>query len=405
MSIEVSSTPDTKSFSQEEGTLTGHTPSPCNDSASKALDPSLRHFQIFVDQLHLYVLPIVIVIGLAGNSTSFIVFICTHLKRTSCNIYLAALAVSDSAFLICVLLSWGANIYNQNGWCQSLVYLTYITSFLSVWYVVAFTVERFILVCFPGYRPIICKPRTAKNVVISLGIFAIVMYLFSPFMSGVVQLPGQSFCLPLPGFSAAAWIINNIDTLITLIVPTVVILGCNIRIAHLVCTFYNKKDSGMAVHVWKWDFTSDNKGGSNVTSSKFVLQQGVPLSKGKPNYQMRATQMLLVVSTVFLICNIPSHVIRAYAFVKTMRENDYVPTKAYFVWQKFFQLIFYMNFSVNVFLYSFSSRSFRLGFRRLMLKIGKRVQNLIKRKRMALSPDMHYRSPLKKSDLLHGSSL
>lgn len=36
----------------------------------------------------------------------------------------------------------GAPIFHTPGWCQTVIYLTYVTSFLSSWFVVSFTVER-----------------------------------------------------------------------------------------------------------------------------------------------------------------------------------------------------------------------------------------------------------------------
>lgn len=388
-----------------------------------ASNSEMPGFHLVVDNLHTYVLPVLMIVGLAGNAVSFIVFMCTHLKQTSCNVYLSALAMSDSAFLICVLLSWADGVYNTNGWCQALVYLTHVTSFLSVWYVAAFTVERFILVCMPGYRLLVCRARTAKDVVVALACFAMIIYLFSPIMSGVVELHGHSFCAPLPEFTAATGVIINIDTFITLIIPTIVILGCNIRIAYLVCIFYRAKDQATVNQVWKWDFTSehaerqaialvptggamDPPGGATYTSAGSKCVQTVHVRRQKGHYQMRATQMLLIVSTVFLLCNIPSHTLRAYAFIQSAINPDIDLSPAFFVWQKFANLIYYANFSVNVFLYSFSSRTFRLGFHRLLTKINSRFRNLIKKARPRLpSVDKQFSSSVRHSRFNQAGSL
>ncbi len=96
-----------------------------------------ENFANLVDSLDYYVTPAIICIGLLGNTLSFIVFVFTGLKTLSSSIYLAALSVSDSGFLICVLFSWLVNIdiqiYHEPGWCQTFAYLTYVFSFLSVW--------------------------------------------------------------------------------------------------------------------------------------------------------------------------------------------------------------------------------------------------------------------------------
>ncbi len=37
----------------------------------------------------------------------------------------------------------GRPIFHTDGWCQIVIYLTYVTSFLSSWFVASFTVERY----------------------------------------------------------------------------------------------------------------------------------------------------------------------------------------------------------------------------------------------------------------------
>ncbi len=327
------------------------------------------------------------------------VFICTHLKRTSCNIYLAALATSDTAFLLCVFLSWSADIYNRNGWCQTLIYLTYVTSFLSVWYIVAFTTERFILVCFPSKRHKVCTPQVAQVIVIVLTIFAFAFYSFSPIVSGILSFHGHTICAPLPDYIQVSWILNNLDTLLTLVIPVIIILGCNIRIARLVCSFYKTKPPKPYHYVCKWEFTGQSQNNNyqpNVymrRSYSSVSTTGIhstilpPSSKSGSNYQIRATRMLLIVSTVFLVCNLPTHAVRCYGFVMNMIDDSYVPGRSFILWQKFFQILYYINFSVNFFLYSFSSRSFRLGFRRLRVKAKTRLKPLCRKRETPRSPD------------------
>ncbi len=93
--------------------------------------------EMVVTTLDYYLVPAVIGAGLVGNTVSFLVFVFTNLRTLSSSVYLAALAISDSGFLICVFFSWlinvNVNIYQEPGWCQTFVYLTYVFSFLSVW--------------------------------------------------------------------------------------------------------------------------------------------------------------------------------------------------------------------------------------------------------------------------------
>ena len=100
-------------------------------------NPEVDYMTVIVTNLDYYLVPVVIGIGLLGNTLSFMVFVFTNLKTLSSSVYLAALSISDSGFLICVFFSWVINhnvrIYHKQGWCQTFVYLTYVFSFLSVW--------------------------------------------------------------------------------------------------------------------------------------------------------------------------------------------------------------------------------------------------------------------------------
>lgn len=111
--------------------------------------------------LHKYYIPFIILVGLLGNLLSCIVFLTTHLKMRSSSYYLAALATADFGFLSVLLLVYlsgetGLEFFNKQGWCQCLVYVSSVCSILSVWLIVAFTVERFIAVQYPLQRPHMC---------------------------------------------------------------------------------------------------------------------------------------------------------------------------------------------------------------------------------------------------------
>lgn len=141
--------------------------------------------------LQTYYLPFIIIAGSVGNILSVLVFFKTKLKKLSSSYYLAALAISDTGFLIVVMFNWLSNLevqlYNKPGWCQLFQFLTALFIFLSVWFVVAFTVERFIAVMYPLKRQTMCTIKRAKLVLSVLSIFGVV------------------FCSPVLVFSSVVW--------------------------------------------------------------------------------------------------------------------------------------------------------------------------------------------------------
>lgn len=157
-------------------------------------------FHKVINILHTYVLPVIILIGIIGNTISFLVYIGTpRLYRQSSSIYLAFLAMVDNISLVFIFVIWfgwvGIHIFHKNGWCQTIHYCTYVCSFLSAWTVVSFTCERWIVVFHPLKRHRLCTRRRAIIVMTSLTLTSVVFYSFSLFTMTVRNDNGIQVCV------------------------------------------------------------------------------------------------------------------------------------------------------------------------------------------------------------------
>jgi hypothetical protein len=165
-----------------------------------------------------------------------VVFLNTHLKLRSSSYYLAALSAADFGFLVTLLLVWlnsnaGLPVFHKKGWCQGVVYVSSVCSFLSVWLIVAFTVERFIAVQYPLHRPRMCTVARAKIIVCCLVAFALILHTYSFVTAGLVrQYDGSVACDMLEEYREAMRIINIMDSLVTLIIPLILIIVMNTMI-------------------------------------------------------------------------------------------------------------------------------------------------------------------------------
>jgi hypothetical protein len=135
------------------------------------------------------------------------------------------------------------------------------------------------------------------------------------------------------------------------------------------------KNTGILIqssNLWKGNVQKDSSSSSDVSTKKnqysMALQNNLLLKKSA---NMRATRMLVIVSTVFLVCNVPCHIARVFNFLETLKNESYVPGPNFLLTQKLFHMLYYVNFSVNFFLYSVSSTSFRNGLTRLFTKVKK----------------------------------
>lgn len=195
------------------------------------------HSLYFVlDFSHQYYIPFIILLGLVGNLLSCVVFLNTHLKMRSSSYYLAALATADFSFLFSLLLVWlnnsiGWRVFNKEGWCETVVYVSSVCSSLSVWLIVAFTVERFIAVQYPLHRPHMCTIARAKTIVFALVVLAMASHSYSFVTAGIVKTQdGNEMCDMKLEYLETMRIISIIDSIASLMAPLVLIIVMNTMI-------------------------------------------------------------------------------------------------------------------------------------------------------------------------------
>ena len=77
--------------------------------------------------------------------------------------------------------------------------------------------------------------------------------------------------------------------------------------------------------------------------------------------QARTTRTLLILSTSFVVLNLPSHVLRLYVFIISLSGTTLTPlqTQKVYAWQELVQFVYYINFASNFFLYTLCSNAFR----------------------------------------------
>ncbi|XP_039294923.1 uncharacterized protein LOC111059972 [Nilaparvata lugens] len=388
---------------------------------------------LLLDFFRDYYMPIMICVGLVGNLLSCVVFLRTHLKVRSSSYYLAALATADFGFNVTLLLVWlsgfGLRVFNADGWCQGVVYFSSVCSFLSVWLIVAFTVERFIAVQYPLHRPHMCTVERAKAVVSLLAALSLLLNGYSLFTAGVRLHEGEHICDMNENYREAMRVINAIDTILTLIVPLVLIVIMNTMITRNLLKFGKRLqqqdgtgNGSVAAPPVASDFNLNQVNQSNgsnkircgsqqssfhssqnrpsSSSSHVQLQQMQPIAvtarlstksndnlphitrcihirSSKTNLvsiktQQSITKMLLLISTVFVLLNLPSYVIRLYIFVRfSLWREQTTGTgtgsgSSLWCLQQVFMLLYYTHFSINFLLYSMCGVTFRRFLWQLM---------------------------------------
>ncbi|XP_035788554.1 neuropeptides capa receptor-like isoform X1 [Anopheles albimanus] len=314
--------------------------------------------------LNFYYTPLLVVVGSVGNILSVFVFFNTKLKKLSSSYYLAALGISDTCYLVGLFVTWlnffQVHIYTREPYCQLFTYTSGVSSFLSVWYVVAFTFERFIVVRYPLKRQSWCTVRRAKTIIATLTMIGSVHSVPYFFYAGtqISDRNNDTICDMRKEYKYQMEIFNYIDTIIVFVVPFTIIVVLNSVTSFTVWRFARlrrnmtlpkRKSSNADIRRQvSFQYFSTHPNGRNG-----ILRRPSMRDNRMMHSQMKVTKMLLIVSSVFVCLNLPSYVMRVRAFVET--GHSYLTILV----QYYCYLFFITNFGINFILYCISGQNFR----------------------------------------------
>ncbi|XP_077492424.1 thyrotropin-releasing hormone receptor-like [Amblyomma americanum] len=322
-----------------------------------------------LDALNAAYMPVIIYLGLIGNLLSLVTFLSTKLRNRTSSLYMGALAVSDSGFLIVLSFAWlnerGINVY-QHGLCLVTVFLTSTFACWSVWLTVSFTAERFVAVRYPLWKLQTSSPSRRPRLVI--GVTALLSIVLNTPLLVFVRVDSEfSQCSLHPDYESALYYLNILDTVLTFILPFLLITVMNSMIARAIYLFYARYKKQRSMDGCNEDCresasSSPRRSGSLVMSrdATTTATSGGGIAHAT---QISVTRMLLLVSTVFILLNLPSYVMRIYVFLLSLglsHSTDHEINSLPYVLQRYFMLLYYTNFSINFVLYNASSRMFRV---------------------------------------------
>lgn len=293
-----------------------------------------------------YSLPLICFLGILGNSLSAKAFFGPGLKHASCSLYLAVRCISDNGFILTLFTAWldfvNVRIFHTEVICQTVVFLSYLCSFISVWCVVFVTIENYVRICHHTHVNRFCNLKVARYSLLTCFLFALLLYNFSLWATQVQELNGESFCLIKPQFIQIEQVITYIDTALTLVVPLLIILV----LMSLIIV------SSVEAHKRQIRLNSTATQNNNVEVRRRIL----PHSK--------VTRLLSSVTIMFLILHTPSHVIRIKVlFEHLLKGNQGDPTSdTDRTIQHVFVVMYYLNYSVNCVVYLVCGQNFRKVF-------------------------------------------
>ena len=308
-------------------------------------------------RFYAYLTPFIIIIGIFGNTVSLIILRKRALRNLSASLYLKAICISDTGVLLTyVLLDWlhkglslwpgGAKVslVNISGFCQSFLFLSYTFRIISVWLIIVFTFERYVAICHPLQRRLICTRSFSFKLIGCVSVLAAIVCLYKPIISRVRQTGNGSYvCSRSDEYKNINWILDSIYGVCITALPFIIISFFNTMILRkLVC---RKAD---------------------IVEARAISKES--------RMRLEFTFILLSISTCFICLNLPYFIVwcRRFQSIHDIQSSAWNGSgKDYIILAKFIQTglnrnqlfitrtIFYINYAVNFFLYCLTGRQYR----------------------------------------------
>ncbi|XP_059157184.1 thyrotropin-releasing hormone receptor-like [Physella acuta] len=288
-----------------------------------------------------YAVPAICGLGFVGGIVSFLIFVATPFRYLPCSHYLALLAVVDMMFLTTQVVNSLVNHFPSLAWatgsCFYVVYTSYVSSFLSAWFLVLMMMERYVIVCHPFKYSYLCSKRMSIISISLTTILSLIAYSHSFFTLDITNK--KSPCVTDPNYIEFLSIFTYADTVVVFVVPFFTIFFLNLRIL-------------TAVRKLKKKFKLQNRS----------LRPG-PNRQNKINIltlaQMRSTTLLIWVSSVYIVFYMPSYVVRILALINTHITGPRLCEPLFHVMQQLSQILHLLNYAIDIFLYLATSAVFR----------------------------------------------
>ncbi|EDV40822.1 uncharacterized protein Dana_GF10701, isoform A [Drosophila ananassae] len=290
--------------------------------------------------------------GTIGNLLVCIVIVRHSSMHTATNYYLFSLAVSDLLYLLLglpteVFLFWHQYPYLFGlPFCKIRAFISEACTYVSVFTIVAFSMERFLAICHPLHLYAMVGFKRALRIIallwvasfisaIPFGVWSEIIYLTYPLDNSTIE--ESAFCSMTPE------IVN--------LVPIFELSFCIFFVIPMILIILLYGRMGLKIR--------------SRTNKKLGVQHG-NINRESRNSQMKkkaVIRMLAAVVITFFVCWFPFHMQRLWFLYAKDNENYYNVNEWLFSIAGF---AYYVSCTINPIVYSVMSRRYRVAFRELL---------------------------------------
>ena len=285
-----------------------------------------------------YWFPILIPIGLIGNTLSLLVMIKPNNRKMSTCIYMVAISINDNLMMLLALHNWSLRMVGFE-WplvqCKLINWLTASVLQNSRYQILAMTVDKYIAVKWPHRAATYSTPRKVQFILIGIFIFTLIYNVFHIFLSSMVKGKCRANAVGGTILKVFTWVnfLNNG------IIPISMLIYMNYFIVQTI------KHSGKMF-------------GSKFQHDTSHMKMGMDTRQRKmKNAENQVTIMLLLVTTLFIILQIPTYT--RYIYMAFVVQDTHSKFASLILFSFITHALLVPSNGINFFLYCISGKKFR----------------------------------------------
>jgi len=310
-------------------------------------------------------------IGIIGNILVVLVVWKVPGMKTPTNCYLVSLALSDCLFFLATTpteLNYlhtvpGTYIFGSIG-CAIFSYAPYLAINASSLSITAFTIERFIGICYPLRARYICTVKRAKLIIICIWIFSFIYNSPWLYLATLKEEDSGLTCsFKLERHNWSYKVIYFGDLGMFYVIPMILNILIYGRITYTLSKSSIKGNSPSLKRVPKEpvDTQLTVSAPSTTAPREFFVNGG---KRSSTRGKMQVIKMLLIVVIIFAVCWLPYRAMVTWnSFASTKIDSDF-----YILFSK---TLIFINCAINPILYNVMSARFRNAFKKFFGNKGR----------------------------------
>ena len=297
-----------------------------------------------------YWLPILVPIGLMGNTLSFLVMIKPNNRQLSTCIYMAAISMNDNVMMLLTLRNWLATelkVYKRHQIeCKVASFIVLLLLQNSTFQILVMTIDKYIAIKWPHKAATNSTAKKAKIIVVVVFCCAVIYNIPNLFASKLIRV----LCY---GYTAGGFI-TKVYSWFSFVLNGIIPFGLLIYMNFVIIKTIRRSRKMFLNN----DTTTGTKHIQTVSAGLELRQSTMK------NAENQLTIMLLLVTTLFLILLLPTNVRFVYlTFVKPDTPSKYALST--FLMQITYKL-YTTNSGINFFLYCISGQKFRNDLKEIL---------------------------------------